>query len=181
MDILKTKIKDLLIIEPLIHRDSRGWFTETYSKREFESYGIFIDFVQFNHSMSKKKGTLRGLHFQEVPKTQTKLVRCTKGAILDVAVDLRESSKTYGEWVSVELTSDNKKQFLIPKGFAHGFVTLKNNTEVQYQVDEYYSPKHEKTIRYDDPDISIFWNVEEPILSKKDRGALYIRDTKINF
>src|SRR6056297_797921 len=124
MKIIKTEIDDILILEPRVFGDHRGWFTETYSKTKFRELGIDIEFVQDNHSMSALKGTLRGLHFQTNPKAQAKLVRCTKGKILDVAVDLRKGSSTYKQWVGVELSEDNKKQLLIPKGFAHGFLTL---------------------------------------------------------
>jgi len=131
--------------------------------------------------MSLKKGTLRGLHYQDNPKAQTKLVRCTRGMIFDVAVDLRKGSKTYGRWIGVELTSENQKQLLIPKGFAHGFVTLCDNVEVQYKVDEYYDPELDRGIRFDDPDISINWGVETPILSEKDKNAPYLKEIKLSF
>ena len=124
MNIIKTDIEDLLILEPRVFGDNRGWFTETYSKAKFQDLGIDIEFVQDNHSMSAQKGTLRGLHFQTNPKAQSKLVRCTKGRILDVAVDLRKGSATYKKCVGVELSEENKNQLLIPKGFAHGFLTL---------------------------------------------------------
>jgi len=181
MKITKTVIDGILIIEPEIHKDYRGWFTESYSKIEFERYGIYTNFIQDNHSMSLKKGTLRGLHYQDNPKAQTKLVRCTRGMIFDVAVDLRKGSKTYGRWIGVELTSENQKQLLIPKGFAHGFVTLCDNVEVQYKVDEYYDPELDRGIRFDDPDISINWGVETPILSEKDKNAPYLKEIKLSF
>ncbi|HBW13305.1 MAG TPA: dTDP-4-dehydrorhamnose 3,5-epimerase [Proteiniclasticum sp.] len=181
MKLTKTTIDGVIIIEPEVHGDHRGWFTETYSEKEYIKNGLNMNFVQDNHSMSAKKGTLRGLHYQEKPKAQTKLVRCTKGRIFDVAVDLRASSVTYGKWVGVELSSENKKQLLIPKGFAHGFVTLCENVEVQYKVDEYYAPEYDKTIRFDDPDISVNWGVETPILSEKDKNAPYLKDIKPSF
>ena len=136
MNIIRTEIEDVLIIEPKVFGDHRGWFTETYSKAKFQELGIDVDFVQDNHSMSAQKGTLRGLHFQIDPKSQTKLVRCTKGKILDVAVDLRKGSSTYKKWIGIKLSEENKKQLLIPKGFAHGFLTLTDDVEVQYKVDE---------------------------------------------
>lgn len=181
MNIVKTDVEDVIIIEPKVFGDHRGWFTETYSKEKFNELGIEIDFIQDNHSFSAQKGTLRGLHFQLNPKAQTKLVRCTKGKILDVAVDLREGSTTYKKWVAVELTEENKKQLLIPKGFAHGFLTLTDDVEVQYKVDEYYSPENDRSIRFDDPEIGVVWNIESPILSDKDLNAPLLKDSEINF
>ncbi|MCR1809491.1 dTDP-4-dehydrorhamnose 3,5-epimerase, partial [Haploplasma modicum] len=140
---IETGINDLFIIEPNVFGDNRGWFTESYNKESFKKIGINIDFIQDNHSYSKEKGVLRGLHLQTNPKAQTKLVRCTKGKILDVAVDLRRNSPTYLKHFAVELSEENKLQLLIPKGFAHGFVTLTSDVEVQYKVDEYYSKEHD--------------------------------------
>jgi dTDP-4-dehydrorhamnose reductase/dTDP-4-dehydrorhamnose 3,5-epimerase len=181
MNIIKTDIEDVIIIEPKVFGDHRGWFTETYSKEKFREFGIDIDFIQDNHSLSAQKGTLRGLHFQLNPKAQTKLVRCTKGRILDVAVDIREGSPTYKKWVAVELTEENKKQLLIPKGFAHGFLTLTDDVEVQYKVDEYYSPENDRSIRFDDPEIGVVWGEDSPILSDKDLNAPLLKDSNINF
>ena len=181
MNIVKTEIEDVLIIEPKVFGDHRGWFTETYSKEKFKELGIYIDFIQDNHSLSAQKGTLRGLHFQLNPKAQTKLVRCTKGKILDVAVDIRKGSPTYKKWVAVELTEENKKQLLVPKGFAHGFITLTENVEVQYKVDEYYSPENDRSIRFDDPEINVDWGIENPILSDKDLNAPMLSESDINF
>ncbi|MDF2613509.1 MAG: dTDP-4-dehydrorhamnose reductase [Clostridia bacterium] len=181
MNFIRTEIEDVLIIEPRVFGDHRGWFTETYSKVKFEELGIDVDFVQDNHSMSAQKGTLRGLHFQMNPKAQTKLVRCTKGKILDVAVDLRKGSSTYKKWVAVELSEDNKKQLLIPKGFAHGFLTLTDNAEVQYKVDEYYAPECDRSIRFDDSEIGIMWGIENPILSEKDLKAPLLKDSDTDF
>ncbi|MBN2287437.1 MAG: dTDP-4-dehydrorhamnose 3,5-epimerase [Tissierellales bacterium] len=181
MKITKTKIEDVLILEPKVFGDDRGWFTETYSKIRFQELGFDIEFVQDNHSMSAKKGTLRGLHFQTNPKSQIKLVRCTKGKILDVAVDLREGSPTYKNWIAVELTEENKKQVFIPKGFAHGFLTLTDDAEVQYKVDEYYSPENDRSIRFDDPEIGVVWGIDDPILSEKDLNAPSLKDSDINF
>lgn len=180
MRFIKTYINNIIIIEPKIYRDDRGWFAETYSDKIFEQHGLTFNFVQDNHSMSLKKGTLRGLHYQESPKMQTKLVRCTKGRILDIAVDLRKSSSTYCKWIGVELSEENKKQLLIPKGFAHGFLTLCENSEVQYKVDEYYSPEYDRNIRFDDPDININWGSDKkPILSEKDKNAPYLKDISL--
>jgi len=181
MNIVKTNVEDVIIVEPKVFGDHRGWFTETYSKEKFKEHGVEIDFIQDNHSFSAQKNTLRGLHFQLNPKAQTKLVRCTKGKILDVAVDLREGSPTYKKWIAVELTEENKKQLLIPKGFAHGFLTLTNDVEVQYKVDEYYSPENDRSIRFDDPDIGVIWGVDSPILSDKDLNAPTLKESDINF
>jgi len=181
MIIIKTAIEDVLIIEPKVFGDHRGWFTETYSKEKFKELGIDIDFIQDNHSFSAQKGTLRGLHFQLNPKAQTKLVRCTKGEILDVAVDIRKGSPTYKKWVAVKLTEENKKQLLIPKGFAHGFLTLTDNVEIQYKVDEYYSPENDRSIQYLDPELCIDWGVKNPILSEKDLKAPRLSESDANF
>lgn len=181
MKIIETEIRDLYILEPVVHGDNRGWFFESFSDRELKEKGIDIVFVQDNHSFSAAKGTLRGLHFQIAPKAQTKLVRCTRGAILDVAVDLRVGSPTFLKWKAVELTEENKRQLLIPKGFAHGFLTLTDNVEVQYKVDEFYSPEHDRSIRFDDPQIGIDWGVDAPILSDKDRRAPLLCDSDVNF
>jgi len=181
MNIIKTDIEDVIIIEPKVFGDHRGWFTETYSKEKFKEFGIDIDFIQDNHSLSAQKGTLRGLHFQLNPKAQTKLVRCTKGEILDVAVDLRKGSSTYKQWVGVVLSEDNKKQLLIPKGFAHGFLTLTDNVEVQYKVDEYYAPECDRSIRFDDPEIGVDWGIENPILSEKDLKAPLLKNSDVDF
>lgn len=182
MKVNNTDIEDVLIIEPQIFGDYRGWFCETYSKIKFSQNGIDIDFVQDNSSFSAQKGTLRGLHFQLAPKAQTKLLRCTKGKIIDVAVDLRKNSKTYKQWVAVELSEENKKQLLIPKGFAHGFITLVDNVEVQYKVDEFYSKEHDRSIRYDDSTIGVDWgNIVNPILSEKDLKAPLLQDSDVNF
>jgi len=181
MKITLTEIKDLLIIEPKVFGDNRGWFFESYSKLKLSEYGIECDFVQDNHSFSAQKGTLRGLHFQLNPKAQAKLVRCTRGAILDVAVDLRKGSPTYKKWVAIELSAENKKQFFIPKGFAHGFLTLTDNVEVQYKTDDYYAPEYDRSIAYNDGDLNINWGIKDPILSEKDRNAPLLCDSDVNF
>ena len=181
MKIINTDIKDVIIIEPKVFGDKRGWFTETYSKEKFKDLGVDIDFIQDNHSFSSEKGTLRGLHFQLNPKSQSKLVRCTRGSMLDIVVDLRFGSPTYKKWIAVELTEENKKQLLVPKGFAHGFVTLTEGVEVEYKVDEYYSPENDRSIRYDDPEIGIDWEVTNPILSDKDLNAPLLKDSDVNF
>lgn len=181
MKIIDTTLEDVKIIEPKVFGDHRGWFTETFSYNNFVEKGIDINFIQDNHSFSAQKGTLRGLHFQLDPKAQTKLVRCTKGIILDVAVDLRNGSPTFKKWVAIELSEDNKRQLLIPKGFAHGFLTLSDNVEVQYKVDEYYSADHDRSIRFDDPELGISWREIKPILSEKDLKAPLLSESDVNF
>ncbi|GAA0310715.1 dTDP-4-dehydrorhamnose 3,5-epimerase [Gracilibacillus halotolerans] len=182
MSILETYLEGVFIIEPKVYGDHRGWFMETYNESSFREESLNINFLQDNHSFSAVKGTLRGLHYQKNPKAQTKLVRCTKGAIYDVAVDIRKGSKTYGSWYGIELSAENKKQILIPKGFAHGFLTLTDNVEVQYKVDEFYSPEDDRSILWNDPEIGVDWPTNiEPILSDKDINAPKIKDADINF
>lgn len=182
MRITASILPEVLILEPLVHGDNRGWFTESYSKRTLAEHGINIEFVQDNRSFSAQKGTLRGLHFQSNPKAQAKLIHCLRGAILDVAVDLRRGSPRFAEYIAVELSAENKKQLLIPKGFAHAFLTLTDDVEVLYKVDEYYSPECDRGICYDDPDINIDWNFAgEPILSDKDRKAPTLANCDNNF
>ena len=181
MKIIETKFKGLKIVEPAVYGDHRGWFSETYSKNKFLDHKIDIDFVQDNQSLSVKRGTLRGVHFQTDPKAQTKLIRCTKGSIIDTVVDLRKGSDTYKEWFSIELTAENKKQLLIPKGFGHAFLTITDNVEVQYKVDEYYSKEHDGSIRFDDPEIAIKWGEKDPILSEKDLNAVLLKDIDLGF
>jgi len=181
MKVEKTKLEGVCIIEPDVFGDDRGWFTESYNKSQLEEFGINVDFVQDNHSFSSQKGTLRGLHFQNNPNAQSKLIRCTKGKVLDIAVDLRKESSTYKQWVSVELSEGNKKQFFIPKGFAHGFLTLTDNVEFQYKVDQYYNKESDRSIRYDDPEIGVDWQSDNLILSDKDKNAPLLKDSDINF
>jgi len=181
MNRIETDIKDLVIIEPDCFGDHRGWFMETYSQPKYEAIGITCTFVQDNQSYSAKKGVLRGLHYQINPMAQNKLLRCTRGEIFDVAVDLRKSSPTYKKWVGVTLSAENKKQFFIPAGFAHGFVTLTDDVEVQYKVDAVYSPEHDRSVRFDDPEFHVDWNIENPIISDKDRNAPLLRDCDANF
>jgi dTDP-4-dehydrorhamnose 3,5-epimerase len=182
MKIIKTTIPGVMIIEPTIFGDHRGWFMETYSKAKLNEAGINLNFVQDNQSFSAEKGTLRGLHYQMNPKAQTKLVRCTKGTIFDVAVDIRKNSPTYGKWIGLELSAENKKQLLIPKGFAHGFMTLTNDVEVQYKVDELYAPECDRGIIWNDPSIEIEWPIDViPILSTKDEKAPLLEDADNNF
>jgi dTDP-4-dehydrorhamnose 3,5-epimerase len=160
-------------IVPDRHGDARGYFSETWSRRAHFELGIAEDWVQDNQSFSAEKFVLRGLHYQQEPHAQDKLVRVLRGAIFDVAVDLRHRTGTYGRWVSCSLTSARGNQLFIPKGFAHGFLTLESGTEVFYKVSAYYSPAHERVIRYDDPSLAIAWPLagEEPLLSSRDRAA----------
>ena len=182
MKVTETELKDVYIIEPQVFGDHRGWFMESWSKEKLEAAGITTEFVQDNHSFSALKGTLRGLHFQRNPKAQAKIVRCTKGEILDVAVDIRKGSPLYKKWVAVKLTAENKKQLYIPRGFAHGFVTLTDDVEVQYKADALYAPDCDGNIRYDDPEIGVVWGEGPFILSEKDEKAPLLKDRQdLNF
>lgn len=170
MDVIKTDIDGVVIIKPHIFTDSRGYFFESYSKKEFDEKVRPVDFVQDNESCSTK-GVMRGLHFQLPPFTQSKLVRCVKGAVLDVAVDIRKGSPTYGKHVAVELTEDNHLQFFVPRGFAHGFAVLSDIAVFQYKCDNYYAPQADGGISIADPLLGIDWGIafEEAILSDKDK------------
>lgn len=181
MNIIETKVKDLYIIEPVVHGDNRGWFMESWSKKIFDEAGLHYDFIQDNHSFSAKKGVLRGLHFQKGEAAQAKLIRCIRGAVLDVAVDMRKGSPTYMKWEAVELSEDNFRQLLVPRGFLHGFLTLTDNVEFVYKVDNYYNNEADRSIRFDDPDLNIDWGIKDPILSDKDKNAPYLRDSDIDF
>lgn len=176
MKVTKTKLDGVVILEPQVFGDNRGFFMESWSKRKMEAAGLFYDFVQDNHSSSTVKGTLRGLHFQKGEWAQAKLVRCTRGAVLDVAVDLRKNSPTYKQWVGVELSEENKKQLLIPRGFGHGFVTLTDHVEFMYKADNYYAPQADAGIRWNDPTIGVEWGVADPILSEKDTKNPWFAD-----
>ena len=178
MKVIETEIPGVLIIETDVFGDHRGYFTETYSKPKYEKLGITVDFVQDNMSFSGQKGTLRGLHWQNPPYAQSKLVSCTKGKVIDVAVDIRKGSPTYGKWVSVELSAENKKQLLIPRGFGHGFVTLTDDVEFLYKADNYYASEADAGIRWNDPDVGVEWGVENPILSEKDKKNPFLKDCK---
>lgn len=171
MEIQTTRIPGLKLLAPRKFGDHRGFFSETYNKRALAEAGIEVDFVQDNHSLSVEKGVVRGLHFQVPPFAQDKLVRVVRGAILDVAVDLRRSSKTFGQHVSVVLTVEDWNQIFVPKGFAHGFCTIEPNTEVIYKVTNYYAPDHDRGLAWNDPALGIRWPVpaQEAILSDKDR------------
>ncbi len=177
MRIEKTAIADVLVLTPARFGDDRGWFSETWNAHRLAQAGLAVDFVQDNHSMSSTIGTLRGLHYQSPPHAQDKLVRCSYGAIFDVAVDVRQGSPSYGHWVGVELSAQNAKQLFVPRGFLHGFVTRETDTEVQYKCSDVYAPDCDGAIRWDDPDIGIDWGLTgAPVLSAKDTAAPLLRD-----
>ncbi len=176
MDLLKTKLEGVYILIPKVFGDHRGFFMESWNRRTMEEAGLFYDFVQDNHSLSTAKGTLRGIHFQKGDKAQAKLVRCVRGAVLDVAVDLRHDSQTYKQWIGVELSEENKKQLLIPRGFGHGFVTLTDHVEFLYKTDNYYAPEADGGIRWNDPDIGVDWGIDHPVLSEKDTKNPFLKD-----
>src|SRR5699024_3645800 len=157
------------------------FFMESYNRQTFSEFGLAYDFVQDNHSLSEEKHVIRGLHYQLNPMAQTKLVRVITGAIYDVVVDIRRDSSTFGEWVGVTLSADNYQMLLVPKGFAHGFCTLTENTHVQYKVDALYSAQDDKGIRWNDPDLTISWPTLAPILSEKDAKQPLLKDAEINF
>jgi dTDP-4-dehydrorhamnose 3,5-epimerase len=176
LQIEATALPDVLILTPARFGDARGWFSETWSAPKLAALGITLDFVQDNHSLSAAPGTLRGLHYQAPPHAQDKLVRCTRGAIRDVAVDVRRGSPHFGKWVAVDLTAQNARQLLVPKGFLHGFVTLTPETEVQYKCSDVYAPDCDGGIRWNDPDLGIDWGVADPVLSAKDQAAPFLKD-----
>ena len=176
MKLVPGKLDGLWIIEPRVFVDLRGFFMETWSKREFEAHGLYFDFVQDNHSASTVRSTLRGIHFQRGDKAQAKLLRCVRGAVLDVAVDLRPSSPTYKQWEAVELSEKNRRQLLIPRGFGHGFVTLTDHTEILYRADNPYAPEADAGILWSDPELGIDWGVKNPVLSEKDRYNPLLRN-----
>lgn len=179
MNFIRTQIPDVIIIEPKVHGDSRGYFVETFRQDKLEEFlGYKINFCQDNESKSSK-GVLRGLHYQLHPAAQTKLVRVIQGRVLDVAVDIRKNSPTFGHHVAVELTSKNKKQLLVPRGFAHGFVVLEDDTIFAYKVDNYYSPQNDRGIAFNDPSLNIDWiiNHDELNLSPKDTKQPLLKDT----
>lgn len=178
MHIEQTSLPGVVILTPARHGDARGFFSESWNRRRMEEAGIAIDFVQDNHSLSEQVGTVRGLHFQSPPHAQAKLVRCGRGALYDVAVDIRRGSPTYGHWVGVELTFENGRQLLIPEGFLHGFVTRAPMTEIIYKCSDYYAPDCDGAVRFDDPEIGIDWGIDpaSAVLSAKDAKAPLLRD-----
>lgn len=174
MHVIETKLEGVVVIEPECFRDGRGFFFESYHKQRYKEHSLDHDFVQDNHSRSDY-GVLRGIHYQDMTAPQGKLVRCTRGQILDVAVDLRVGSPTFSEWVAVDLSEDNMKQLMIPPGFGHAFVTLSEWADMQYKCTGYYTPASEGTVAWNDPDIGIVWPIENPIVSKRDRLAMTLR------
>jgi len=182
MNRIETNLPGVYIIEPRVIGDQRGYFMETWSTRNFEALGLNYSFVQDNQSFSSRRGILRGIHFQNAPMAQAKLVRVIRGAVLDVAVDLRKGSPTYRQWVSVELSAENKRMLMIPRGFGHGFKTLTDDVEFCYKVDNLYSRECDRGIRYDDPSIGVQWGeVAQELLSPKDATAPLLDDSDCNF
>jgi len=181
MKLIETAIPEVLIIEPTVFGDNRGWFMESWSLAKMLDAGINYEFVQDNHSYSSTKGVLRGIHFQKGEAAQAKLVRCTKGAVLDVAVDLRKGSPTYKKWVAVELSADNKRQLLIPRGFGHAFLTLTDDVEFLYKADNLYNATSDRSIRWNDPDLAIDWGNIQPVASEKDANAPFLKDSDCDF
>lgn len=170
--VLETTLKDAYIVEPQVHGDHRGFFLESYSVEDFKNAGLNFDFVQDNHSLSVNPGVIRGLHFQKGKASQTKLIRVVTGAVLDVIVDIRKGSPTYGKWEGFILSASNSRQLLVPKGFAHGFVTLTDNVNFQYKCDNYYDASSDAGIAFDDPNLNIDWTIsnDKAITSEKDRN-----------
>lgn len=181
MNVIETKLPGVCIIEPQVFGDHRGWFMESWSQKKMADKGLDVDFVQDNQSFTAKKGTLRGIHFQQYPMAQAKLVRVVRGAVMDVAVDLRKDSPTYKQWVSVELSAENKRQLFIPQGFGHAFLTLTDDVEFVYKCDNLYSRELERSIRYDDPEIGIEWGIDASVLSDKDVAAPFLKDSDCNY
>jgi dTDP-4-dehydrorhamnose 3,5-epimerase len=178
MQIEETPLPGVLILTPRRFGDARGWFSEVWNKETLAKAGIHCDFVQDNHSYSKDVGTVRGLHFQSPPHAQTKLVRCGRGRIFDVSVDVRKGSPTFGKWFGIELSAENGRQVLIPAGFLHGFVTREPDSELLYKCSDVYAPACDGAVRFDDPDIGIVWGIDPAaaILSDKDRAAPLLKD-----
>ena len=172
-------LPDVLLITPKRHGDARGWFMETWSRRAFQDAGLDIDFVQDNHAFSGEAGTVRGLHFQTAPHPQAKLLRVLRGAILDVAVDIRAGSATYGQWVSATLTAAGGEQLFVPRGFAHGYCTLEADTELAYKVDGLYAPENEGAVLWNDPDLAIDWPAfAGSVVSDKDKAARPLKEDR---
>ena len=179
---IETQIPGICLLEPQVFGDHRGYFMETYSTATFAAMGIDTVFVQDNQSFTSQKGTLRGIHFQNAPMAQAKLVRVTRGAVMDVAVDLRKGSPTYLQWTAAELSAENKRMLYIPRGFGHGFKTLTDDVEFCYKVDNLYSKEHDRGIRFDDPAIGVDWGeVVEALLSQKDTSSPLLCDSDCNF
>lgn len=183
MEIQATKIPDVFILTPSRFADDRGFFSESWNSATMAKHGFHVNFVQDNHSFSKSRGTIRGLHYQSPPHAQAKLVRCSRGRLLDVAVDIRNGSPTFGRWISEELTFENGKQLMIPIGFLHGFMTLEPDTEIVYKCSDHYAPQYDGVIRFDDPDIGIDWGMDrgDLILSARDKAGPRLRDVTSPF
>jgi dTDP-4-dehydrorhamnose 3,5-epimerase len=183
MELVSLLVPEVVLLTPKRFGDHRGFFEETYNASNFSSYGIDTVFVQDNHSLSGTVGTVRGLHFQAPPRAQAKLVRCGRGRLFDVAVDIRKGSPTFGQWVGEELSFENGRMMLVPVGFAHGFMTLEPETEIIYKCSDTYAPETEGAIRWDDPDVGINWPLDlaEPQLSDKDKIAPFLRDINSPF
>lgn len=180
MKITELSLPGVKLLEPKYFEDFRGYYCETYSSRTLKEFGIDTVFVQDNHSLSLKKGIIRGIHFQNNPKPQLKLVRCTRGRVMDYAVDLRKDSPNFKKWVAVELSAENRRQIWIPAGFGHAFITLEDNCEVQYKVDELYYPELDRAIAWNDPEIGIDWGTDSPIISEKDTKAPTLAESDVN-
>lgn len=180
MEVIETKLKGVLVLQPKVFEDARGYFFESYNRNLFLKAGLDLNFVQDNQSLSQK-GVLRGLHFQNNPHAQGKLVRVITGAVFDVAVDIRKSSPTYGQWFGMELTEENKTMMYIPEGFAHGFATLRDNTIFSYKCTNFYNKASEDCLLWNDPDIGITWNIENPLLSEKDLQGKRIKNFETLF
>ncbi len=180
MIVQETKLSGVLVLEPKRHGDARGFFSESWNKQTMEDAGITIEFVQDNHSLSKAKGTLRGMHYQSPPHAQTKLVRCGRGRLLDVALDIRRGSPTFGDYVAIELSFENGKQLLVPVGFLHGFLTLEDDTEIVYKCSDYYNASADSAVRWDT--LGIDWGVDHPSsVSEKDASAVRFEEFESPF
>lgn len=181
MKVTSLTLEGAKLIEPVVHGDHRGFFMESYNEKLMHENGIMHNFIQDNHSLSAEPGVLRGMHYQLNPKAQTKLIRVISGSIYDVILDIRKDSPTFGQWQGFILSDANKRQLLVPQGFAHGFCTLAANTQVIYKVDEYYSPEHDRGIAWNDPSLNIDWPVSSPVLSDKDTRHPLLKDAELNF
>lgn len=181
MKVTPLKLQGASLLEPVVHGDNRGFFMESYNEEVMQKAGVSFQFIQDNQSLSAEVGVLRGLHYQLNPKAQTKLIRVLSGVIYDVILDIRRNSPTFGQWAGVILSEYNKRQLLVPKGFAHGFCTLVPNTQVLYKVDEYYSPENDRGILWNDPALGIDWPVSSPVLSDKDQRHPLLKDAELNF
>jgi len=181
MKVIKTELLDAYLLEPQIFGDKRGWFMESWSRKSMEEAGLYYDFVQDNHSFSEKKGTLRGLHYQKGEFAQAKIVRCSRGAVLDVAVDMRIGSPSYKKWIAVELSAENNLQLLVPRGFLHGFLTLTDNVEFLYKADNVYNLESDRNVIWNDPDFNVDWGIKNPMVSDKDSKAPRLIDSDIDF